>query len=217
MSASQPADPRSALILDGHTGAAVEALQALARAGVQVDVAGPENSLGFESRYLRHALQQPEPDDEFVAWLRDLDERFGYDLILPASGNALYSFLELADGDPLRAKAALPSRHALGVAHNKGRVQSLARGLGIRTIPSTLIEWLDDVPPAGHFPVVLTPAEPIVSSAGRLRSFEPVLARNEEQRMAQLSYLVRHVPVLQHAFVPGQSWGITMVYAHGVR
>ena len=153
------ADPeRSTLVLDGHTSAAVEALQALAREKIQVDVSGPEGSLAFESHYLRRAFHQPESDAEFLSWLRDVDERFGYDLILASSDNALYPFLELSDGDLLRTKAVLPSNYALKVAYDKGRIQSLARQLGISTVPAKLIEWADDVPAAESFPVVLTPA-----------------------------------------------------------
>ena len=219
MSPLANADPPAVLVLDGHTGPAVEVLQSLARLGAQVDVAGPETSLAFESRYLRRAFHQPpsDPAVEFISWLRELDDSGGYELIVPSSANALYPFLGLSDGDPLRNKAVLPPSHALKIADDRSRTQALARSLGVSTFPSRLIEWLDDVPPAGHFPVVLTPVTAVVDSAGRLRSFDPVLARNEEQRRALLSYLVRHVPVLEHDWVPGRSWGITLLYAHGKR
>lgn len=209
----------TALVLDGHTGAAVEALQSLARLGVEVDVAGPEGSLAFESRRARHAFHQPGSDvaDDFISWLRELDDRGGYALIVPADDNAVFPFSTLSDADPLRQKAVLPSSRALKVAQDKSRTLALAGELGVATARTQLIEWLDAAPPAARFPLVLTPAGNTVYSSGRLRSFQPVLVNNDEQRQAQLSYLLRHVPVLEHEFVPGQSWGITLLYARGER
>ena len=51
-----------ALILDGHSRAAVECTQSLGRAGITVAVSSePPDPVAFESRYARLKLTQPAP------------------------------------------------------------------------------------------------------------------------------------------------------------
>ena len=48
------------LVLDGHSRAALETLQSLGRAGVQVDLAAEaKDCLAMHSRYVARKLQQP--------------------------------------------------------------------------------------------------------------------------------------------------------------
>ena len=48
------------LVLDGHSRAALETLQSLGRAGVQVDLAAEaQDCLAMHSRYVSRKLQQP--------------------------------------------------------------------------------------------------------------------------------------------------------------
>ena len=48
------------LVLDGHSRAALETLQSLGRAGVQVDLAAEASDcLAMHSRYVSRKLQQP--------------------------------------------------------------------------------------------------------------------------------------------------------------
>lgn len=215
---SQSTDRPRALILDGDDGAAVEALQALAGQGVEVDVAGPERALVFASRLWKRSFRQPLPDDpgQFTSWLRELDEQHRYDLILPATGKAVWPFLALSDEDPLLGKAVLPSCRSLEFVQDKIRTRALARQLGIDTPEARVIEWLDTAPPE-RFPLLLTPAMDLAHSSGRLREFRSVITHSEEQRRAHLSFLIRHVPVLEEELVVGERWGITLLYQHGRR
>lgn len=213
----QSAEAPTALVLDGDDGAAIEALQALASQNVQVDVAGPDGALIFASRLYRRSFLQPPSHEpaEFISWLREMDERASYALIVPATNRALWPFLTLSDADPLRSKAVLPSTRSLEIAQDKVRTRALARQLGIAIPESRVIEWLEGAPPAPRFPLLLTPARQAVHSLGRLREFQSVMVDNEEQRKAHLSYLIRHVPVLEEWQTAGERWGITLLYEHG--
>src|ERR1041385_1126115 len=80
------------LILDGHSRAALETLQSLGRAGVQIDLAAEaQDCLAMHSRYVSRKLQQPlqEPAADFAAWLREQDQLRNYTLIVPATETSL--------------------------------------------------------------------------------------------------------------------------------
>lgn len=205
------------LVLDGDSGTAVEALQSLARDHIEVDVAGPDDALILASRWWRRSFHQPLSDDpeEFLSWLRELDQENGYALIIPATENALWPLSNLSDADPLRHKAVLPSPEALDTAQDRAKLRAMARQCGLAIPEGRVIEWIDTAPAAVRFPVLLTPARNFVSSSGRLRSFESVIAHDEEQRRAHLSFLLRHVPVLEQECTSGERWGLTLLYERG--
>src|SRR5262245_937309 len=97
-----------ALVLDAGSPAGVETVQALGRAGIEVDAADTlTTSLAFRSRYPRQRLRQPSPARpfEFLAWLEDLDAAFAYTLIVPSTEGSLLALRRRLAGDPLRAKA----------------------------------------------------------------------------------------------------------------
>ena len=80
------------LVLDGHSRAALETLQSLGRAGVQVDVAAEgKDCLAMHSRYAVRTLQQPSQEKvgDFHAWLRAQDQKRNYALIVPATEASL--------------------------------------------------------------------------------------------------------------------------------
>src|SRR3954468_14937112 len=98
------------LILDGHSRAALETLQSLGRAGVQVDLAAEtQDCLAMHSRYISRKLQQPSQERaaDFQTWLREQDKLRNYALIVPATETSLLGLRQLDENDPLRRKAVI--------------------------------------------------------------------------------------------------------------
>lgn len=207
-----------ALLLDGHSRAAVETLQSLGRAGVQVDVCSEKSDcVAFRSRYARERIQQPSPADTraFLSWLSALDAKHRYRLIVAGSEAALLALRELSETDPLRAKALLPSNEALDVALDKERTGELAQSLGV-PIPETIrIASLDAVEPATEFPLVLKPVRSKLIIGGHVSSVVPVIVDNEQDRLAHLRAWIPHTAVLQQAYISGRGVGLEFLYDRG--
>src|SRR5206468_9147089 len=86
------------LVLDGHSRAALETVQSLGRAGVQVDLAAEaQDCIAMHSRYVSRKLQQPpqERAAEFHIWLREQDKLRNYMLIVPATETSLLGLRQL--------------------------------------------------------------------------------------------------------------------------
>ncbi|HZD95266.1 MAG TPA: hypothetical protein VE133_13485, partial [Candidatus Sulfotelmatobacter sp.] len=76
------------LVLDGHSRAAIETLQSLGRAGIEVDIAAETaDCLAFHSRYASRKLRQPPQNQllDFHNWLQSEDRERNYELIVPAT------------------------------------------------------------------------------------------------------------------------------------
>ena len=130
-----------ALVLDADNRAALEAIQSLARHHVSVDVAEESHCLAFNSRRVHEHFHQADAahPQVFLQWLRDLDQRAGYSLIIPSSERALRPFLLLPESDPMRQKAVLSSDLALRTALDKSLTLEIAAGLHIPVPQSVLI------------------------------------------------------------------------------
>ena len=89
--------------------------------------------------------QQPaaEPCDAGIAWLRDLDRRFQFVLIIALSESALRWMCAMPMNDPLRLKAQLPSDAALDAALDRRRLAALAHELGLPVPTSRLWPCLE--------------------------------------------------------------------------
>jgi len=208
-----------AFVLDGHSRAALEAVQALGRAGIVVDVAAEKaQRLAFRSKYPRRRLQQPSSLDAavFLDWLRARDAEDGpYDLLVPATEVALVALNALPEGDALRAKAVLPSRDSLDTALDKQRTWDLARRLGIPVPECVLLEPGAAVPPTPAFPLVLKPVRSKVQLEDRLVTLEVAIVRHEGQRLEQLRAWLPHTAVQQQAYVSGRGVGVCLLYERG--
>src|SRR3954470_4149779 len=89
-----------ALILDGHSAAALETLQSLGRRGVEVDVACEAPScLAFHSRYVSARLKQPPPLPmaSAVAWLETRFAAKAFDLLVPSTDASLAIIREMPE------------------------------------------------------------------------------------------------------------------------
>ena len=117
------------LVLDGHSRAALETVQSLGRAGVQVDLAAEaQDCLAMHSRYISRKLQQPSQERaaDFQSWLREQDRLRNYTLIVPATETSLLGLRQLDENDPLRRKAVIPGDKALDIALDKEKTWQLA-------------------------------------------------------------------------------------------
>ncbi len=135
------------LVLDGHSRAALETLQSLGRAGIEVDIAAESlDCLAMYSRYATNQLLQPsQANGAFQAWLRDQDRVRGYELIVPATEASLRGLRVLDEEDPLRRKAVLPSNYALDIAIDKEKTCALAAHLGIPVPQGRLISSIHEI------------------------------------------------------------------------
>ncbi len=211
-----------ALILDGHSRAAIECTQSLGRAGITVAVSAElPDAIAFESRYARLRLTQPPvmPAEEFLEWLRELDAIHHFRLIVPSTENSLLALLQLPEQDPIRIRAVLPSNHALQVALDKNKTLELAARLGVPAPLTRFITITTDAEqpasPAPRFPVVLKPASSKVSDGETVWSFEPAIVHDEPRRQQLLANWLPRVAVLEQEYVQGWGIGIEMLYQGG--
>jgi protein-tyrosine-phosphatase/predicted ATP-grasp superfamily ATP-dependent carboligase len=206
------------LVLDGHSRAALETLQSLGRAGVQVDIAAEgADCLAFHSRYAANKLRQPPQDRiaDFHAWLREQDRHRNYDLIVTATEASLLGLRALAEDDPLRRKAVLPANHALDIALDKEKTRALAGELGVPVPQSRLISSVAEIGPSGQFPLVLKPARSKVMIGAELRTLAVAVVKSEAQRQEQLRRWLTYTPVLQQQYVHGRGVGAEFLYDRG--
>ena len=207
-----------ALILDGHSRAAVECTQSLGRAGIAVAVSSElPDAIAFESRYARMKLAQPAvlPAEDFLKWLRALDAIHHFRLIIPTTENSLLALLQIPEQDSMRARAVLPSNHALQVALDKNRTLELAARLQVPAPSTRVIANSSEVGRVDSFPVVLKPASSKVSDGKMVWSFEPAIVHDEHTRQTLLKGWLPQVAVLEQEYVQGWGVGIEMLYQAG--
>ena len=206
------------LVLDGHSRAALETLQSLGRAGMQVDLAAEsKDCLAMHSRYAARKLRQPpqEKVGDFHAWLRAQDERRNYALIVPATEASLLGLRQLDENDPLRRKAVIPGNDALDIALDKEKTWKLAHDLGVPVPASVLYASAAEVGGAEQFPVVLKPTRSKVMLAGELRTLAVAVVKSEAERQEQLRRWLPVTPVQQQQYVCGRGVGVELLFHHG--
>jgi protein-tyrosine-phosphatase/predicted ATP-grasp superfamily ATP-dependent carboligase len=206
------------LVLDGHSRAALETLQSLGRAGVQVDLAAEnKDCLAMHSRYAACTLRQPpqEKISDFHAWLRAQDKKRNYSLIVPATEASLLGLRQLNEDDPLRCKAVIPGNDALDIALDKEKTWKLARELGIPVPASILFSSMAETGAAEQFPVVLKPTRSKVLLAGELRTLAVAVIKNEAERQEHLRLWLPVTPVQQQQYVSGCGVGVELLFDHG--
>ena len=206
------------LVLDGHSRAALEALQSLGRAGFEVDIAAEnKNCLAFHSRYASMKLRQPAQNaiPDFHTWLQAQDRRRNYELIVPATETSLLGLRALSEDDPLRRKAVLPGNDSLDLALDKKETWALARELGIPVPPGRLITSLAGIAQGSQFPLVLKPARSKVMIAGELRTLAVAIVKNEAQRQEQLRQWLPLTSVLEQNYVAGKGLGVEFLFYRG--
>jgi protein-tyrosine-phosphatase/predicted ATP-grasp superfamily ATP-dependent carboligase len=207
-----------ALVLDGHSRAAVETVQSLGRRGVLVHVAAEtSDSLAFCSGYPERRFRQPSQTSvpSFVDWLRELDAEHDYTLIVPATEVSLLGFIGVSRNDPLREKAVLGSDEALNTAIDKQRTGELASRLGIPVPRSILIRNDDALTPVESYPVILKPIRSQVLIGGEMTTLSTGVVRDASERRDYLERWLRHGPVLQQEYIPGFGVGIGLLYERG--
>ena len=205
------------LVLDGHSRAALETLQSLGRAGIEVDIAAESlDCLSMHSRYATNRLLQPsQPAETFQQWLREHDSARNYELIVPATEASLRELRALDEDDPLRRKAVLPSNYALDIAIDKDKTCALALQLGIPVPKGRLISTVDEIGAAEKLPVVLKPVRSKVIMHGELRSLAVAVVKTEDQRREQLRQWLPFTAVLEQQYVEGKGVGAEFLFERG--
>ena len=206
------------LVLDGHSRAALETLQSLGRAGIEVDLAAEtKDCLAMHSRYAARKLRQPSQESvaEFHAWLRAQDKKRNYALIVPATEASLLGLRMLDENDPLRAKAVIPGDGALDIALDKEKTWQLARELSVPSPRSVLLSSFEEIGQVEQFPVVLKPTHSKVMVAGELRTLAVAVVKNEVARQEQLRRWLPLTPVQQQQYVSGRGVGIELLFDRG--
>lgn len=207
-----------ALVLDGHSRAALETLQSLGRAGMQVDVAAEApDCLSMHSRYAVRNLRQPSQKDgnRFRAWLRAQDAERNYTLIVPATEASLLGMRGLDETDPVRLKAVISANSGLDTALDKEKTLRLARELGVPVPASVLLSSPTDMQEATQYPLVLKPAHSKVMVSGELRTLAVAVVRNDAERHEKLNEWLPITPVQQQQYVFGRGVGIEFLFDRG--
>jgi len=206
------------LVLDGHSRAALETLQSLGRAGLQVDLAAEaKDCLARQSRYVTRKLQQPTQERiaDFHSWLRAQHRIRNYALIVPATETSLLGLRQLNENDPLRRKAVIPADKAIDIALDKEKTWQLARELGVPAPVGVLLSSMSEIGLVQQFPVVLKPTHSKVMVDGELRTLAVAVVRNEVERQEQLRRWIPLTPVQQQQYVSGRGIGVEFLFNQG--
>src|SRR5215470_5239917 len=85
---------KCALVLDGHSRAAIETLQSLGKHGVEVDIAAESDCIAFHSKYAQRRLTQPGAHcpRRLGEWIAALDGERGFQLIVASTEFSLQAF-----------------------------------------------------------------------------------------------------------------------------
>ena len=214
------------LLLDADSRVGVACLQSLGPQGHRVHLGVRRLGAPAESsRWCHRVHVQPaaEPVAAAVAWLVELDARFGFALVVPTTEASLRWLRALAEDHPVRRKAALPPDAALDIALDKSATARLARELGL-PVPATreLPRSERGAPPSPEalapppaWPVVLKPVHSKVVVDGRLQSFSVALVHDEQTRAVTLASWLPDTPVQEQAWVAGRGVGVEALYEHG--
>jgi protein-tyrosine-phosphatase/predicted ATP-grasp superfamily ATP-dependent carboligase len=207
----------AALVLDGHSRAALETLQSLGRVGVGVDVAADGACLAWKSRYCQRQFQQPNSADgpAFLIWLEKVFDAGGYRLVVPSTEASLRCLLLLPESHAIRRAAVLASNHSQDVALSKQLTLELAHSLGVPVPASRLLTSRDEAVVPATFPVVLKPVTSLVAADGELVGVAPVIVTTHQEWSRQLDRLLPLCPVLEQEYVTGCGVGIECLYRHG--
>ena len=208
---------KRALILDGHSRAAVETLQALGKYGVEVDVAADWDCTAFRSKYARRKLIQPPSHlpQRFAEWIGAQDTEWEYRLIVASTESSLRALRTLPADNAVRIKALLPGNDSLDAALNKQRTCELAASLHIPVPKTALIDVGSKLPAVEQYPVVLKPTQSAVVSEEGVVILAPEIVKNESERTAVLEKWLPYVPVLQQGYIAGHGVGIEFLFSQG--
>jgi predicted ATP-grasp superfamily ATP-dependent carboligase len=206
------------LVLDSHSRAAIETLQSLGRAGLEVDVASESlDCVAMRSRHAARKLLQPPslPPTSFHQWLRDLDAERKYELIVPATETSLLALRLLDESDSLRRRAILPDDEALDTALDKLKTARLARELGVPAPETVLVsrEGPSELPT--RYPVVLKPVRSKVTVAGQLQTVAAAVIDDRESYRRHIEQWLPHSDLLRQEFIYGRGVGAEFLFDHG--
>lgn len=217
---------QTVLLLDADSRVGTACLQSLGPRGHRVHVGVRRLGAPAESsRWCHRVHPQPpaEPVAAGVTWLTELDERFGFALIVPTTEASLRWLRALPEDHPARVKAVLPSDAALDAALDKSTTGRIARELGL-PVPATreLAQCAAGTPlpqetlaaPAA-WPVVLKPVRSKVVVGSHLKSLAVAVVHDAETRAVTLAAWLPDTPVQEQAWVPGRGIGVEVLYEHG--
>jgi predicted ATP-grasp superfamily ATP-dependent carboligase len=206
------------LVLDGHSRAAVETVQSLGRAGLEIDVASESlPCAATRSRYAARKLQQPPPlvPDDFHRWLHHQDRRRNYELIVPTTETSLMSLRLLGESDSLRRRAVLPGDRAIDVALDKFKTWQLGRELGVRAPETALLSRGKDLGLPANYPVVVKSLHSKIAIDGTLRTLAAEIVRDEDAYRNRIEQWLPFTDVLRQEFVFGRGVGAEFLFDRG--
>jgi protein-tyrosine-phosphatase/predicted ATP-grasp superfamily ATP-dependent carboligase len=209
----------TAIVLDADSVAGLEALQSLGRSGVVAHAAANVDCLAFRSRRVSMSWKQPPKHEraEFVRWLRDLNERYDYALIIPSTEPSLLILLSLDDDDPLVRRAAIAPRASMEVALDKWATVELARLCGVPTPPTRLVTSPSDLSEAQSYPLVIKSLRSVVDVDGSMTTMHTRLVQDSEERDRYCRALLPHTPVIEQRYLGGIGFGVELLYDRGKR
>jgi hypothetical protein len=206
------------LVLDGHSRAAIETVQSLGRAGLELDVAAESlDCVAMHSRYAGMKLLQLRslPPAGFHQWLRSLDAERKYELIVPTTETSLLPLRLLAESDSLRRRAVLPGDEALDAALDKLKTCGLARQLGVPA-PETVLLSRDlpfDFP--ARYPVVVKPVRSKVAVGGQLQTVAAEVIRDQDTYRRHIERWLPCSDLLRQEFIRGRGVGVEFLFDRG--
>lgn len=206
------------LVLDGHSRAAVETVQSLGRAGVEIDVASESRPCAaMRSRYATRKLNQPLPlaPDDFHRWLRAQDRQRNYELIVPTTETSLTSLRLLSESDCLRRRAVLPGDKALDVALDKFKTWQLGRELGVPAPEIALLSGEQDSDLPAAYPLVVKSLRSKIVVNGELRTVAAEIIRDEAAYRKQIEQWLPVTSILRQEYVVGRGVGAEFLFDRG--
>jgi protein-tyrosine-phosphatase/predicted ATP-grasp superfamily ATP-dependent carboligase len=203
----------AALVLDGHSRAALETLQSLGRRGIAVDLSAERDCLGWRSRYCHRPLRQPQDGD----WVEGLFTKDRHALLVPSTEVSLRAVLRLPEAHAARRAAVLAPTRSLEIALSKQLTWELARALNLPVPRSRLIASPAEAAEPATLPCVLKPVTSLARSGHGLVGLAPRIVRSHDAWQRALDQMLGLCPVQEQEYVPGRGVGIECLYRAGER
>lgn len=216
----------SALVMDAQGNHALAAVRSLSRHGIHVTAADCVPwAKSFLSRYCHRRALYPSPATGVTGFLQGLSrvlDRSRPDVLMPMTERTILAIIaRRAQIEAQGTRVPLPSDRALAVAFDKQTTLELAESCRVpvpRTIRLSGPDDLGSVRSQLPYPVVIKPRQSEIWTADdRIvpsGSVEYCFAPDDLEARYRAVHHRAPLPLIQE-FIPGEGYGISVLYAHG--
>lgn len=206
------------LILDAHSRAGIETIQALGSKNIEIHASSDkDNCLAFKSRYVNLQFKQPDSVDShnFLNWLQELTSKYSYSLIVPSTEIALQVFLDISDTHEIKSKAVLPSKKSLEITLDKFETYLLASKYKLLSPQTSIVDKNNYNEAPTEFPVILKSTHSVKKFVNQLHEYSTKIIYNKDEWNSIVEKWLPVTNIIQQEYIFGKGIGIEILYKNG--